>query len=50
MKLIYIAHPFGGNQENVEKVQSIITKLLAMHYRCDPRNRQPHIIRLEHNK
>ena len=28
MRLIYIAHPFGGNQENVEKVQSIITKLL----------------------
>ena len=24
MKLIYIAHPFGGEQENVEKVEKII--------------------------
>ena len=28
MKLIYIAHPFGGEQENVEKVQEIITGLI----------------------
>ena len=25
MKLIYIAHPFGGEQENIDKVQAIIT-------------------------
>lgn len=24
MKSIYIAHPFGGEQENVEKVENII--------------------------
>ena len=34
MKLIYIAHPFGGNQENVEKAQLIITKLLHKHPDC----------------
>lgn len=28
MKLIYIAHPFQGKQENVDKVQQIILKLL----------------------
>lgn len=28
MKLIYLAHPFDGKQENVEKVQKIITGLL----------------------
>lgn len=28
MKLIYIAHPFGGKQENIEKVQKIITDLI----------------------
>ena len=28
MKLIYIAHPFGGKQENIEKVQKIITGLI----------------------
>lgn len=27
MKLIYIAHPFGGEQENVEKVEKIIKGL-----------------------
>ena len=28
MKLVYIAHPFGGKQENIEKVQKIITGLI----------------------
>ena len=28
MKLIYIAHPFGGNPENIDKVQYIITDLV----------------------
>ena len=28
IKLIYIAHPFGGKQENIEKVQKIITDLI----------------------
>ena len=28
MKLIYLAHPFGGKQENIEKVQEIITGLI----------------------
>ena len=28
MRMIYIAHPFGGEKENVEKVQKIITDLL----------------------
>lgn len=27
MKSIYIAHPFGGEQENVEKVENIIKRL-----------------------
>ena len=26
MKLIYLAHPFGGKQENVDKVEKIIKK------------------------
>lgn len=30
MKLIYIAHPFGGKQENVQRVETIIKKLLAV--------------------
>ena len=34
MKLIYVAHPFGGLKENVEKVQAIITKLLHKHPDC----------------
>lgn len=28
MKLIYIAYPFGGERENVEKVENIIKGLL----------------------
>ena len=28
MKLIYLAHPFQGKQENVDKVQQIILRLL----------------------
>ena len=28
LRLIYLAHPFGGKQENIEKVQKIITGLI----------------------
>lgn len=28
MNRVYIAHPFGGKQENVERVQDIITDLI----------------------
>lgn len=28
MKMVYIAHPFGGKQENVAHVEQIILKLL----------------------
>ena len=28
MKLIYIAHPFGGKQKNVERVEQIIKRLI----------------------
>jgi hypothetical protein len=31
MQMIYLAHPFGGDQENVKKVQAIITGLLHKH-------------------
>ena len=34
IKLIYIAHPFGGEQENVEKVEKIIKGLLHKHPDC----------------
>lgn len=34
MKSIYIAHPFGGEQENVEKVVKIIKGLLHKHPDC----------------
>ena len=34
LKLIYIAHPFGGEQENVEKVEKIIKGLLHKHPNC----------------
>ncbi len=34
MKSIYIAHPFGGEQENVEKVEKIIKGLLHKHPDC----------------
>ena len=30
MKLIYIAHPFRGKQENVRLVEEVIKKLLAV--------------------
>jgi hypothetical protein len=30
MKLIYIAHPFGGKQENVRRVEEVIKKLLVV--------------------
>jgi hypothetical protein len=29
MKLIYVAHPFNGEKENVEKVEKIIRRLLT---------------------
>ena len=29
--MIYIAHPFGGEQANIEKVQKIITGMLHKH-------------------
>ena len=32
MKLVYIAHPFGGKQENVDDVENIIKKLLFHHH------------------
>ena len=28
MNKVYIAHPFGGKQENIERVQDIITDLI----------------------
>ena len=28
LSLIYLAHPFGGKQENIEKVQKIIADLI----------------------
>ena len=31
MKLIYIAHPYGGKQENIDKVQALILDLLQKH-------------------
>ena len=34
MKLIYIAHPFGGEQENVGRVEKIIKGLLHKHPDC----------------
>ena len=34
MKLIYIAHSFGGKQENVDKAQAIILDLLHKHPDC----------------
>ena len=34
MRMIYIAHPFGGEHENVEKVQAIITGLIHKHPDC----------------
>ena len=34
LRLIYLAHPFGGEQENVEKVEKIIKGLLHKHPDC----------------
>ena len=34
MRMIYVAHPFGGEQENVEKVEQIIKGLLHKHPDC----------------
>lgn len=34
IKLIYIAHPFGGEQSNVDKAETIIKKLLHKHPDC----------------
>ena len=34
MRMIYIAYLFGGEQENVDKVQAIITGLLHKHPAC----------------
>jgi hypothetical protein len=34
MKLIYIAHPFKGKQENVDKVEKIIKGLIHKHPDC----------------
>ena len=34
LKLIYIAHPFGDQQENVEKVEKIIKGLIHKHPDC----------------
>ena len=34
MRMIYVAHPFGGKQENVDKVQKIIIGLLHKHPDC----------------
>lgn len=34
MRMIYIAHPFGGLKENVEKVEKIIKGLLHKHPDC----------------
>ena len=31
MWMIYVAHPFGGEQENIEKVENIIKGLLHKH-------------------
>lgn len=28
LRLIYLAHPFGGKQENIDKAQSIVTDLI----------------------
>lgn len=34
MLMIYIAHPFGGERENVEKVEKFIKGLLHKHPDC----------------
>lgn len=34
MKQIYVAHPFGGLKENVDKVEKIIKDLLHKHPDC----------------
>lgn len=37
MKLIYLAHPFGGEMKNVDRVQKIITELIHKHPVCGRR-------------
>ena len=34
MRMIYLAHPFGGEQENVDAVEKIIKGLLHKHPDC----------------
>jgi len=34
MKLIYLAHPYGGDLANVEKVEQIIKGLIHKHQDC----------------
>ena len=34
IKLIYIAHPFGGEQENVDAVEKIVKGLIHKHPDC----------------
>lgn len=34
MRMIYLAHPFGGEQENVDDVEQIIKGLLHKHPAC----------------
>lgn len=34
LNLIYIAHPFGGKQENVDKVQAVILRLIKQYPEC----------------
>ena len=34
MKLIYIAHPFGGEQSNIDKAGKLIKELLHKHPDC----------------
>lgn len=34
MKLIYLAHPFGGEQSNIDKAGKLIKELLHKHPAC----------------
>ncbi len=34
LRLIYLAHPFGGEQKNVDRVEKIIKGLLHQHPDC----------------
>ena len=31
MSLIYVSHPYGGKQENKDKVEEIVRKLIKLH-------------------